>query len=203
MTSILVTGGIGSGKSAVCRFLEKRGVPVYDSDSMAKSLYDRRPELAAQVADEFGREVMDKDGRIDRKALGALVFADRAKLRILEGIVHPAVHKDFAEFKEAHGDAEFVVFESAIILQRGMPEGFVDEVVYVDAPLSARIRRASERDGRSEYETKLRVAAQPSAADDPRITRVIVNDGSLQDLERATDNLLTILKSEYNENRSR
>lgn len=201
--TILVTGGIGSGKSMVCHFMEQRGVPVYDSDTEAKQLYDRCPELVAEVAAKIGEEVLDGNGKIDRKALGAAVFSDPEKLKVLESIIHPAVYRDFDAFRSANADAPMVVFESAIILQRGIPEGFADEVVYVDAPLETRVARAAKRDGRPVEEIMKRVAAQPSIAEDPRITRVMVNDGSLEDLERATEELLIILKTEYNENRSR
>ena len=93
--TILITGGIGSGKSVLSRYLESRGVPVYDSDSRAKALYDS--EMGEAVESLFGVCLRDGNGRFDRKALASLVFADRSKLEKLEGIVHPAVLKDFID----------------------------------------------------------------------------------------------------------
>lgn len=194
MTTVLITGGIGSGKSCVCRVLAENGIPVYDSDSMARSLYDRDPELAAAVIAAMGGGVADNDGKIDRKALADMVFSDREKLSELENLVHPAVYRDFDAFRREHRDAELVVFESAIVLQRGLPEGLVDKIVYVDAPLELRVARASQRDGKSREETMKRVAAQPSVADDPRIDLVLRNDGTEEELRRATMEMLEKLK---------
>jgi len=196
MRSILVTGGIGSGKSLVCDVFQRNGIPVFDSDTMARSLYARYPDLVAEVARQLGPEVLDGDCGIDRKALAKVVFSDPEKLKILESIVHPAVYKDFEVFKAANVTVGYVVFESAIALQRGYPEGMFDEVVFVDAPLAKRIERAALRDRKSREEIMERVDAQPSAAGDPRITRVLHNDGSVEDLERATMDLLEILKNE-------
>lgn len=196
MTTLLITGGIGSGKSLVCRVLAEQGIPVYDSDSMARSLYDRDPELSAAVVATMGEDVLDGDGRIDRKALAALVFSDKEKLARLEALVHPAVYRDFDAFRKEHQGSQFVVFESAIVLQRGLPEGLADKIVYVEAPLDLRVARASQRDGRSVEETMKRVAAQPSVADDPRIDVVLRNDASEEDLIRATMEMLEKLKTE-------
>jgi len=203
MMRLLLTGGIGSGKTQVARTMREHGIPVYDSDSMARELYDRDEELVGRMVAAMGCSVLGAEGMIDRKALADVIFSDPEKLRELEAIVHPAVYRDFERFCEENEDAQIVAIESAIALQRGYPEGLVDEVVYVDAPEELRVARAALRDSRSQDETRKRVAAQPSVAGDPRITRVLQNNGSLEDLERATEKLIEILKIEYNEDRSR
>jgi len=194
MTTVLVTGGIGSGKSQVCNFLTKAGIPVYDSDSQAKRLYDESAELAAAVADSLGRRVLDAEGHIDKRALARVVFGDKEALARLEAIVHPAVYEDFRRYCSYHADAEIVVLESAIALERGYPDGLFDKVVFVDAPVELRVARAAKRDSRDIKEIEKRVAAQSSCAEDPRIDIKLINDGSLEDLERATEQLIEKLK---------
>lgn len=194
MMRILVTGGIGSGKSQVCQVMREHGIPVYDSDSMAKSLYDRDAELLGRVVASMGRDVLGIEGRIDRKVLSDVVFNDPGKLKELESLVHPAVYRDFERFCRENREAAAVVLESAVALQRGYPEGLFDEVIYVDAPTEIRVARAVLRDGRSRDEILERVAAQPSAAGDPRITGTIINEGTVDDLRRATYELIEKLK---------
>ena len=200
MTTVVVTGGIGSGKSTLCHFLEEKGIPVFDSDAATRSLYVRRPEIVERVARAFGPEVLDGECGIDRKALAKVVFSDPEKLKTLESIAHPAVYQDFEAFRNSRPGVEFVVFESAIVLQRGFPKGLADEIVYVDAPLELRVARASKRDGRSEEETMKRVEAQQYVADDPRITKVITNDGTPDELREKAARLYEELKRKYHEN---
>ena len=102
MATVVITGGIGSGKSLLCGFLAQKGLPVYDSDGAAKALYDKDPVLSAEVGRLFGGEVMTAEGKIDRKALAKRVFGDPEALARLEALVHPAVFRDFGEWKSEH-----------------------------------------------------------------------------------------------------
>ena len=95
MKTVLVTGGIGSGKSVVCDFLRSRGVPVYDSDSMTKSIYDRNPEMVRLLENTFRRKLVRKDGGFDRAKLSKIIFSSKMALDKLEAIVHPLVLEDF------------------------------------------------------------------------------------------------------------
>ena len=201
MVRVLVTGGIGSGKSAVCRVFAREGIPVYDSDARARMLYDTDAALLAGVVSLFGGGVLGPDGRVDRSALARMVFQDRTALGKLEELVHPAVYRDFRCFCNARSSYPLVAMESAIALQRGYPDGLFDEVIFVDAPLDASVARAAERDGRSREEIMERVAAQPRVAGDVRITRVIRNCGSLDAFETAAKEMIIMLKKEYNEDR--
>ena len=86
MKTLVVTGGIGSGKSTVCRYFASRGIPVYDSDSRTRSLYDRCPELVSRIGEVLGCSVTGPDGRIDRRKLASVIFSDSSMLEKLEGI---------------------------------------------------------------------------------------------------------------------
>ena len=180
MITVLLTGGIGSGKSAVAAFLEKRGVPVWDSDSAAKSLYT--PSFLDSVEKEFGRSFRDADGGLDRKALSALIFADAAARERLESMLYPALKDEFLRWKVSHSGKPMVVIESAIALSKPLFHGLWDAVVLVDAPEDVRLARVMSRDGSSREAALSRIRSQelPSGAD-----AVIVNDSSLEKLENA------------------
>ena len=192
---LLVTGGIGAGKSAVSRMLIERGVPVYLSDDMAKSLYDRDASLRDSLRRLFGERVF-RDGDVDRRALAELIFADEEKRRALEALVHPAVFRDFEAWKAERPDCALVAFESAILLDRGLPEGFADYVIYVDAPEELRLRRAMERDGSAAESVRRRMQSQKAGPEHPAVDFVLDNSGDFNALEAALDGVLRQIASE-------
>ena len=192
---LLVTGGIGAGKSAVSRMLIERGVPVYFSDDMAKSLYDRDASLRDSLRRLFGERVF-RDGDVDRRALAELIFADEEKRSALEALVHPAVFRDFEAWKAERPDCALVAVESAILLDRGLPEGFADYVIYVDAPEELRLRRAMERDGSAAESVRRRMQSQKAGSEHPAVDFVLDNSGDFNALEAALDGVLRQIASE-------
>lgn len=173
---LLCTGGIGSGKSVVVRLFQALDIPSYDCDRAAKELYDRDPQLLAEVAALCGEEVLDAEGRLDRAALARKIFGDAALLAALEDRVHPAVIRDFEKWKEEQESA-LVVIESAILLEKPRFAGLMDYTVVVTAPEAVRIARVMRRDGLSEAQVRQRMAAQWS--DEARLARadfVLEND---------------------------
>ena len=190
-----MTGGIGSGKSEVCRRLASLGVPVYDSDSRTKRLYDEAPGLSVKIDAALGGGLLDGDGLLDRKALASVIFSDSAKLKLLESIVHPAVLEDFLEWRSSQ-DAALVVMESAIAHRAPVFEGVFDAVVLVEAPQEQRLERAALRDSSSRGAVRRRMAEQTFDGLQPDIT--IVNDSSLDVLWSRTDEALEKLVSLQN-----
>ena len=180
MITVLLTGGIGSGKSAVASVLKKRGVPVWDSDSAAKSLYT--PAFLDSMEKEFGRSFRAADGGLDRKALSAFIFGDDAARERLESILYPALKEEFLRWKAANAGVPMVVLESAIALSKPMFKGLWDAVVLVEASEEVRLSRVMSRDGstRDAALSRMRSQSLPAGAD-----VVIRNDGSLKDLENA------------------
>lgn len=174
MYKIGVTGGIGSGKSTVCALFAERGIPVYDSDSRAKSLMNDDETLRAALSHEFGEGCYAADGRLDRAYLASRVFGDAEALERLNALVHPAVREDFRRWAEAQS-GPYVLLESAILFEAGF-ESEVDATLAVLAPQQERVRRAVERDGVSRDEVLKRMAHQMS--DDElhaRADRTVVN----------------------------
>lgn len=155
MIKIGITGGIGSGKSTVCRLFAAKGVPVYDSDAAAKRLMTGI--LREPVEAHFGAEAY-RNGELDRSYLAGIVFRDPQALADLDAIVHPAVMKDF-EAWAAVQQAPYVVLESAILFEAGL-ESAVDRVVAVLAPVELRVERTCRRDRCDAEEVRRRIAAQ-------------------------------------------
>ena len=157
MIKVGITGGIGSGKSTVCRLFAARGVAVYDSDAAAKRL--RAGPLREAVEARFGQESY-RDGVLDRRYLADIVFRDREALQALDAIVHPAVMRDF-EAWASEQQGNYVVLESAILFEAGL-EKSVDLTVAVLAPEKLRIERTCRRDGTDAESVRRRIAAQMS-----------------------------------------
>ena len=206
MRTVAVTGGIGSGKSTVCAVLSGRGIPVYDTDSAAKRLYDRSDNLLDEIEEAFGCGLRLEDGVLDRRKLSSIVFSSPDRLRRLEGIVHPAVLRDFQMWNAMQssrfegvsasevffGKKPFCVMESAIILEKPEFLSVVSKVILVDAPLGERLRRACERDGESAESVLRRMAVQ--RFDISRVDAVIHNGGDLDELRQETEKTFIGLK---------
>lgn len=165
MIRVGVTGGIGSGKSTVCRLFARKGAAVYDSDSAAKRLMEEDASLRAAIAGRFGAEAY-RGGRLDRAYLAGIVFRDSGAIADLNALVHPVVRRDFTEWT-ARQQGDYVVLESAILFDAGL-EGWVDRTVAVLAPRELRIERTCRRDGTTPEEVARRIAAQ---ADDETLCR--------------------------------
>ena len=180
MKTVIVTGGIGSGKSAVCSLLRKKGVPVYDCDSRVKELYQEDPSLLSSLEEALGVPLRDSKGRLDKAALARRIFSDDAARESVEALVYPALLRDFESWRSAR-NAPFCVLESAVILSKPLFRGIADAVVLVDAAPEIRLRRAMERDGASREAVLERMAAQEMPM--PEDACIIRNEGSPQDLQ--------------------
>ncbi len=206
MKTVAITGGIGSGKSAVRAILAERGIPVYDSDSAAKGLYAKDDSLLDAVEETFGCGLRLPDGTFDGARLASIVFSSPEKLRTLEGIVHPAVLMDFKRWNAMQsvrfegqgcsgtffGREPFCVMESAIILDKPEFMAVVSKVVMVDAPLALRLERACRRDAASQEAIIQRIAAQ--RFDLSKVDAFIRNNGTLAHLKTETEKVFAGLK---------
>lgn len=162
--TIGITGGIGSGKSVACRVLETMGVPIYDSDKRAKMLYDESPKLKEHVIELVGNDVYaTPDGTLNRALLAQRIFADKALLKAINNLVHPAVREDFCLWREyqARLGNTLCGLESALLLG-GELESFVNVRVVVVAPDALRLERAMRRDGATKEAILARMAHQMS-----------------------------------------
>lgn len=161
MLRLGLTGGIASGKSAVAAMLRELGFAVLDADSLAHKIIEPAQPAYEEVLNEFGSAIADGQGRVDRAKLGALVFADRAKLEKLNAIVHPrvaeAVLRQFAEWqREGTRDAAFV--EAALLIESGIHQ-HLDGLVVAWCRPEQQLERLAAR-GLSEDEARRRISAQ-------------------------------------------
>lgn len=140
-----ITGGIGSGKSLVCRIFQCLGVSVYDADSRAKSLMTTDGILISQIRQEFGDLAFNSDGSVNRKYLAENVFEKPDRLNKLNSLVHPRVGEDYKQWLAMHAPEPFVIKEAAIMIETG-GHRLVDHVILVSAPESLRIERVLKRD---------------------------------------------------------
>ncbi len=154
---VAITGGIGSGKSVVCRILRTLGYPVYDCDSRAKALMDADDTIKRRLTEEID-SLCVVDGAIDRRRLAAVVFEDAEKLALLNSMVHSAVRDDIAAWVgEQERNITFV--ETAILYESGL-NTMVDAEWRVESPLELRIARTMKRSAMSRSEVEKRIAAQ-------------------------------------------
>ncbi|MEV4662256.1 dephospho-CoA kinase [Micromonospora echinofusca] len=189
MLKVGLTGGIGSGKSAVARRLAERGAVVIDSDRLAREVVAPGTEGLAEIVAAFSDRVLDADGALDRAALGALVFADETARRRLEAITHPRVRARSAELAAAAGPDAIVVNDVPLLVEVGLAPAY-HLVVVVQTEVATRLARLARDRGMDRAEAERRIAAQ---ADDARRRAaadvLLTNDGSLADLHAAVDAL--------------
>jgi len=185
MLTVIVTGGIGSGKSAVCALLRERGIPVYDCDSRVKELYTVRKSLIPRLEKALGAPLRQADGTLDKARLASLIFSDRSARETVEGIVYPVLLQDFKRWRSRQKGAPFVALESAIILSKPVFDGLAQAVVLVTAPEEVRIQRVMARDGVSREQVQQRLQAQSIPLEKVNVT--LVNDGSPEALSAAVD----------------
>jgi dephospho-CoA kinase len=192
MKTLGVTGGIGSGKSAVAaRLAEKPGVRVVYADVVARRLMQEDPALRAALAERFGAGVYDAEGRLNRAHLAERVFADARELAELNALVHPAVRRAMlAEIERAEADGvRLLVYEAALIFETGA-DRHLDAVAVVEAPLEVRLARVAARDGATREQVLERMSHQLPPQTLRRLADFLIeNDGDLGHLHGQVDAL--------------
>jgi dephospho-CoA kinase len=185
MLVVGLTGGIATGKSTVAAMFAARGAAVVDADQIAHTLQEPAQGCYRQIVEAFGCEILDEGGRIDRRRLGALVFADPGARRRLEGIMHPAIREACqARIRavEAAG-ARVCLVNAALILEAGQRHRY-QKIVLVSAPEEAQVARLVKDRGLSEREARERVQAQwPTAAKAAYADYIIDNGGDRVETE--------------------
>ena len=185
-------GGIGSGKSQVADEFARHGARVVSGDGLAHEAL-RQPKIKERIVRRWGPDILDEKGEVQRRKLGAIVFADPAQRHELEEIVHPWIKERIrAEVEAARRDpgVPLVVLDAAIMLEAGW-NGVCDRLVYVDAPREARLRRVAGQRGWAAREVQAREGAQmPLTHKAARADHVLDNSASLEHLGRQVRELL-------------
>jgi dephospho-CoA kinase len=144
MIKVAVTGGIGSGKSVVCKIFEKIGIPVFNADSEAKKLMSTSSHIHDELISLFGSSIYQPNGDIHRKKMADLIFNDNFALQKVNEIIHPEVRKKFREWAEEQ-KSPYIIQEAAIIFESGQSDSF-DRIITVTAPIELKIERVMKRD---------------------------------------------------------
>lgn len=190
---IAVTGGVASGKSAVCRAFSALGVYVADADLAARAVVEPGQPALAEVVAAFGPEVLQADGHLDRAAMRRRVFDDPAARKRLEGLLHPRIRERLkAECGQAPGP--YAVVDIPLLTEGGGRTAYpwLHRILVVDVPEAVQLARLQARDGVSPDLARRMLAAQASRAQRLALADdVIVNDGTLADLQAAVARLHT------------
>jgi len=191
VTRVALTGGIATGKSRVLRALAARGVPTVDADRLAHDALAPATPAAVAVAQRFGSTVVDAEGRIDRRALAAIVFDDANARLALEAIVHPSVYGAIDRwFSSLPANAPLGVADIPLLYETGHESDF-DTVIVVACSPEEQLRRVMARDGLSREEASARLEAQwPIDEKVRRANHVIWTTGSVEETERQIDRLV-------------
>lgn len=185
-----LTGSIGAGKSTVAGLLRGRGFTVLDADAVAREV-SAWPEVRRDVAEQLGPQFV-RAGELDRPALAALVFADPAKLGVLNSIVHPRVRKRMAELERA-ANGNWVVQDIPLLFENNL-DSQMDATLLVDAPLETRLARVLARGGLTREQALARDAAQlPAQGKRRRASWILDNGGDFTALETQLDAALAAL----------
>ena len=176
MLIVGITGGIGSGKTTVCGIFAALGVPIYYADARAKEVMVTDQQLMIDITRNFG-DAAYQNGVLNRQFLAEQVFSNKDKLAVLNGLVHPAVGRDFMNWLLSHQQFPYVVKEAAILFESGAYKA-VNTTVLVTAPEDVRLQRVMQRDGVAEAEVRKRMTNQwPEERKVELANHTIINDG--------------------------
>lgn len=177
MLRIGITGGIGVGKTIVCRLFQVLGIPVYDADTRAKWVMQYDLALKQELQEAFGEEAYTSEGQLNRAYLASVVFNNQQRLDKLNALVHPHVGLDFERWAEANANAPYLIKEAALMFESESWRQ-MDEIIVVTAPLDVRLKRLLKRDPhRTEADIKAIISKQLSEEEKiARAQHIVYND---------------------------
>lgn len=169
-----ITGGIGSGKSTVCKVFSTLGVPVFEADVVAKQLMNSDKRIIKGLTELFGESVYTSSGRVDRKKLASIIFNDDIRLQKVNELVHPIVRSEFLIWANQQ-KVPYVIHEAAILFESGFYK-MMDFTVLVSAPENERIGRVTKRDGSLPAQVKQRMNKQWSDDEKRKLASIEINN---------------------------
>jgi dephospho-CoA kinase len=190
-----LTGGIASGKSTVAAMLAELGAVVIDADALAREVVAKGTPGLERVVAAFGPEVLTAEGELDRPRMGAIVFADEDRRRVLEGIVHPLVFERYAELEGTAPAGALVVHDIPLLAETGRAAEF-DAVIVVETPAEVQVERMLRDRGWTRADAEARIAAQATAEQRRAVaTHLIVNTGTREDLRHRVTEVFEELRA--------
>jgi len=196
MLKIAITGGIAAGKSTAVKYLRKKRLLVVSADEIYHHLINSNKKLQSSIKSAFGKNIY-KDGTLDRRALGAIVFGNPEKLKLLNSITHPFVIREMQKIVKTNKNAKLAFFDIPLLFEAELAANF-DAIIVITAPRRAQIMRLTSKRGLSIREAKLRIDAQlPLKFKIAHSDYTINNNKNLQNLHKQID---IILKKIYSKN---
>ncbi len=192
-----ITGGIGSGKSLICKIFSTMNIPVYDADSRAKSLMNNDLVLKSSIQNLLGEQAYTPAGEYNRPWVASQVFNNPDLLKQLNSIVHPRVREDSQAWVKQHSNAPFLLYEAALMKAAGDGNMF-DKVIVVNAPIDLRIKRVMKRDKRSEKEIRDIIARQISDEERLKIADFVIENNDKQSVLEQVLGLYEVLQANKN-----
>ena len=187
MLKIGLTGGIGSGKTAVSDQFQRLGINIIDTDIISRELVNHNPKVLKKIVEIFSDKVLDGNGDIDRKKLAQIIFSNKEQKQQLENILHPAirnaVNQQIQSFRLSKNPPEYIILVIPLLLETGFTD-LIDRILVVMAEDNIRVERIKQRDNRSLGEIRAIISSQVN--DDKRIRAaddIIENNNSFKDLE--------------------
>ncbi len=178
MLKIGVTGGIGSGKTTVCKIFEVLDIPVYYADPRAKLLMIEDSKLVKEIKKLLGDKSYNKDKSLNRKYIANIIFNDKNKLNALNALVHPAVKNDFDKWCDSQ-NSPYVLKEAALLFENGSYKS-LDKTILVSAPLELRVLRVMKRDNHTRESILSRVRNQMPESEKEKLANIIIkNDNDI------------------------
>lgn len=188
MLRIGLTGGIGSGKSTVCRLFAAYGVPIIDADEVSRELVEPGQPALAAILDYFGETLLTHEGRLDRARLRALIFAQPQQRQKLEALLHPLIRQRMLQLAQATS-APYLIFAIPLLVESGW-QALVDRILVVDSPVELQYLRTAERDRTSRSQVEAIIATQaPREARLNLADEIIDNSGDMAHLQRQVEQL--------------
>jgi dephospho-CoA kinase len=175
MIRIGITGGIGSGKTTICKIFEQLGAPVYEADHWAKTLTNTDTEIKKQLFQQFGEDLFNENG-LDRNKLAEIIFNDSEALNKVNQIIHPKVIDHFNEWCKQHENKKYVIQEAAVLFESGFYKSF-NKMITVSAPVELRIERIRKRNSFTRGKTMSIINNQWTDEEREKVADyIIVND---------------------------
>lgn len=183
MIKIGITGGIGSGKTTVCKLFESLNIPIYYADGRAKWLMGNDPQLKKNITELFGEEAYLVDGTLNRVFISSVAFQNQAKLSELNALVHPAVQKDGEIWFSQQKNAPYAIKEAALLIESNSYKQ-LDEIIVVTAPVEVRVERVMLRDNMKKESVMARVSKQMSDKERAQFADYVIDNNGKDLMEQ-------------------
>ena len=199
MTLVLgLTGGIATGKRTADKFFEEKNIPIVDCDEIAHNIMNVNKPAWKDIKEVFGEKYLNEDQTINRKKLGKLVFNDPTKMKILNEITHPRIFQEMeSQIAQYKSEGYSLIIVDAPVLFESHSEKYYDKTLVISLPQDLQIKRLMARNNLTKEEALSRINSQMSLKEkEARATYVIENTGSVEDLYKKLNELLTKIKYE-------